>query len=139
MPWWKVQKHKPIIFFPLLLVLAGVSVWAHLVGPESPGTAHKFSQPFEVVHDFMESVKRGELKAFDITLTPEMINPERVDYSFQLESSSYCIIIYSSLVKPISSPQLEGVMIHGISAVVDKDGTIIETRVHVQAVEQTEE
>lgn len=138
MAWPKVLKPKRLLII-FVLASAVLSVWAHLNESGLPDTAHKIRQPLAVVHEFMEAVNRGELIAFEITLTPDMITPERVDYSYALNSSTYSTMVYSSLKKPIPTKQLTGMEIYGISAVLNKDGVIIETRVHVRAAEQTEE
>ena len=130
----KFLRHKIVLMFALSTFFVGWYVYAHhMIDPEQENSTLGFLQPFEVVHVFMEAVKRGELIVFNNVLTPEMIVPEKVDYSFQLASPTAPVInIYSSLVKSMTLPELEGLEIQGVSATLDAEGNIVETRAHVQ-------
>lgn len=128
------MKHKVVLLFALL-IFAGWYVYAHhIVGTEEKKAVSGFTQPFEVVHIFMEAVKRGELIVFDYVLTPDMIVPEQVDYSYRLDTPATPVInVYSRLANPLVLPEAGGFDIHGVSAMLDTAGHIIETRAHVQS------
>lgn len=132
MSYQKFFKHKITLFF-LLFIFVGLSVRAYINDPAQDNIFPEFTKPYKVVHVFLEAVKRGELIVFEYTLMPDMIIPERVDYSYILNSPTPTITIYSSLIKPMVLPQFEGLVIHGVSASMDDAGVIIETKAHVQS------
>lgn len=127
-------KYKVTLFF-FALVFIGFYVRAHITGPAQEKIVPVFTKPYEVVRIFLEAVKRGELIVFEYTLTPEMVIPERVDYSYKLDSPTPTITIYSSMIKPMVFPQFQDLAIYGVSASMDAEGVIFETKAHVQSLD----
>lgn len=100
---------------------------------KSPATEiSKFIQPHTAVEIFLKAVERGELVVFNQEITNSLLVPVRVEYIYELDSLIPKIEIYSKLKKPIEIPDNANFKVHGISAVIDLHGTIIEIKSHVR-------
>jgi|GEM_PF-1741780 len=83
-----------------------------------------------VVRIFLEAVENGELIVFDMILDKSNIKPERVEYIYTLTHQTPTVKVYSTLTKAISLPTMPDVQIKGVSAILNREGEIIETIAH---------
>lgn len=90
-----------------------------------------FKKPFEIISIFYSAIERNELRAFDQVLSKDMIVPVNVQYIYDLGSPVPQISIYSKLKKAIPIPADPSCSAGGITAVLDHEGQIISTSVHV--------
>jgi len=83
-----------------------------------------------VIRVFMQAVRRGELVVFDMILDQSMIDPDRVEYIYTLTEVTPVVRVHSRLKQPVSLPALPDLTINSVSAILDRQGKIIETVVH---------
>jgi len=83
-----------------------------------------------VVEVFLEAVEKGGLVLFNTRIDPSIIKPERVEYIYRLKTSMPVVKVYSELTEEISMPAMPGIPIQGVSAILNREGKIIETEVH---------
>lgn len=117
--------------FILIGIAASNPAFAHVTGLAPDPVQHVFDEPREVVKIYLKAVERGELIVFDQPLDPSMISPVRVEYVYELDVARPRVKVYSELRQPMPVPGQEDCRIHGVGAVLDTDGTIIETEAHV--------
>ena len=79
---------------------------------------------------FLEAVDNGQLILFDMHIDRSMINPEHVEYIYTLENHVPTVKVYSTLTTSIPLPIMPDMQIVGVSAVLDREGRIIEAIVH---------
>lgn len=118
----------------LLLTIAftsALSASSHSVQPPLGLTRSLLHDPLQITELFLQAVDRGELKVFEYTLDQSMIVPARVEYLYDLESGSSEIIVYSDLKQPLPVPGHDDCYLGGVSASLDRNGTIIETLGHI--------
>lgn len=130
-PFYMYKKYIPLLLLSLLIATFGYVV-AHV--PTETPTDQKtyfFKKPFEIVAIFYHAIERNELRAFDQILTKEMIVPVNVHYIYDLSSPLPQISIYSELKKPIPVPADPSCSVGGITAILDHEGHIISTSVHI--------
>jgi|LGOV01.1.fsa_nt_gb hypothetical protein len=122
-------------YFALLafvIFIVGSNYTFALILESSPGSIKKkFHDPHEVIETYFKAVSRGELVVLDRKLDKSMLIPVRVEYVYELNSAIPIVKVYSELKQPMSVPTLECCMISGVSAILDADGHIIETEVHI--------
>lgn len=90
-----------------------------------------FHDPLQMIELFLQAVDRGELKVFEHTLDRSMIIPVRVEYQYELETGSSQVTVYSDLKQTLPVPGRDDCYLGGISATLDRHGTIIETLGHI--------
>ena len=83
-----------------------------------------------VIDYFYKAVDRRELQVFGIVVDKTMITPVRVEFIFQIGDVDPRIEIYSELRQPIPIPKVEQLCIHGITAVMDLNGNIVDSVAH---------
>lgn len=126
------MKASFLIRFPAVFVLALSAHGTPMLPSGATGKAEPVVvAPGEVVALFRSAVARGELVVFGKTLDLSMIRPSRVEYVFDLVHNRSAVKVYSELVTPLDSPNLNNCRAHGVSAIITLDGRIIETEVHV--------
>ena len=84
----------------------------------------------EVFRIFLQAVDLGQMQLFDKTLTREMLQPQKVQYSYTPEDLYPTVNVYSALLKPIPLPAMPDVYIIGVSGILDVGGNIIESIAH---------
>jgi hypothetical protein len=87
--------------------------------------------PKQVVEIFLKAVDRGELILFVYTLNRSLLIPRRVEYDYELDSMVPTVTVYSELKEAIPVPDQPGLEVRDVSAILGRDGSIIETRAHV--------
>lgn len=80
---------------------------------------------------FGSAVTRGELVVFGKIVDLSMINPSRVEYVFDLVNNMRTVRVYSDLITPLRTPDLDNCKVYGISAEISLDGHIVGTEAHV--------
>lgn len=113
------------------LLLMGAGASAHIVLPTPAQVAPKFTQPRDVVKNFLLAVDQGGLVIFGHTLSRSMITPLRVEYTYELDSVVPVISVYSELKTPMAVPNDKDCEVRGVSAVLDNDGRIVEAKAHI--------
>lgn len=87
--------------------------------------------PKQVVETFLKAVDRGELTLFIYTLNRSILAPRRVEYVYDLDTLQPKVTVYSELKEAIPVPHQLDLVIRAVSAELDRDGHITETRAHV--------
>jgi len=101
---------------------------------QSSGTVKPdFYSPHDIVEIYFKAVSNGELTVFNRLLDKSMLIPLRIEYIYEINSDKSSRKIYSELKQPMDVPGQECCRIHGISAILDADGHIIETEIHIWA------
>ena len=88
-------------------------------------------EPHKIIEIFYKAVDRGELIVFEQILDRTVLIPLRVEYVYELNGSKPTVKVYSEIKKPMPVGDHEGILLRGISAVIDSGGHIIEIRAHV--------
>ena len=124
-----------IIYFTLLtfvmVITYGNFSFAHVLERPSGTVKSEFHEPHEVIEIYLKAVSRGELIVFGQKLTKSMLTPVRVEYVYELTNAIPRIKVYSDLKPPLPVPAQVGCKIRGVSAILDADGSIIETQAHI--------
>ncbi len=115
----------------VMVIVSSNYTFAHLLERQPGSITLKFHEPHEVIDMYFKAVSRGELIVFNQTLDKSMLKPVQVEYVYKLDSLIPIVKVYSELKQPMSVPAVESFRIHGVSAILDTDGRIIETKVHV--------
>ena len=117
------------LFFFVLLIMATAN--ARVLDAPPGYTPHSLKTPQQVIAIFLEAVDRGELNMFGKLLSRKDINPIRVEYVYELDQSTPMIMIYSEFTKPQSIPGQTDCSVKAISAVMDNEGRIVDSILHV--------
>ena len=96
-------------------------------------TALEYRAPFDVVKVFLAAVDRGEVEVFGHILKRAMLIPLRVEYLYELDTLDVSVKIFATLSHPIAVPQLQGMNIFAVSAILDSQGDVTEVSAHVKA------
>ena len=91
----------------------------------------RFHEPHEVVDIYFKAIDKGELVAFDTTLTKDMLIPVSVEYVYLLNSTAPRIKVFSKLKQPLPVPGQQDCELRAVSSTLDSEGHIIETEVHI--------
>lgn len=125
------------VFIGLILSMIGSAMsgqaFAHVTGMSPHPVDHEFDEPHEIVRIYLKAVKRGELVVFEQTLDVSMLIPVRVEYVYELTNTVPRVKIYSELKPSIPVPGQTDCQVHGVSAVLDDAGNIVEVEIHVWA------
>jgi len=114
----------------LFLICIGYAAAFVIESPTDQKT-YFFKKPFEIINMFYKAVDHAELRAFDKTLSREMIIPIRVEYIYELSSPIPQINVHSEIIDPISIPADPNCKAGAITATLDTEGHILGTSVHV--------
>ena len=85
----------------------------------------------EVVDVFLAAVDRGELVVFDNRITRGMLDPVQVKYVYTFDDAKPTISVYSLLTTNLKIPGADDCSGGGIEVLLDIDGTIIDSSVHI--------
>ena len=91
----------------------------------------EFHAPHEIIEIYFKAVNRGELIVFDRKLEKSMLIPVRVEYVYELSSVIPVVKVYSKLKQPLFVPGQDSCKLLGVSAILNDDGSIIETEAHI--------
>ena len=130
----KRYQMKPRYFSLLVFVIimiGGKNAFTHILEQPTAPVKPEFSEPHEVIGTYLNAVNRGELIVLDRKIEKSMLIPIRVEYVYELDSAIPRIKVYSKLKKPIPVPGQENCNIKGVSAILDINGSIIETEAHI--------
>ena len=125
----KVRYFALIAF--VMLIVGSNYTFARILERQPGSMTLKFHEPHDVIDMYFKAVSRGELIVFNQTLDKSMLKPVQVEYVYKLNSVIPIVKVYSELKQPMSVPAVESCRIHGVSATLDTDGRIIETKVHI--------
>lgn len=117
------------IVLALLAALPGAgdaAVPGHLAAPDAP----RLEDPDRLVAQFLAAVDRGELVVFGHTLSRAMLDPARVEYSYDLATRSTRIRVHAALFAPLPVPGRTNCEVRAVSAVI-QGGRITEIESHV--------
>ena len=117
----------------VVLVIVAYSIFSFASIYEQPTNIIKLEkrEPHKIIEIFYKAVDRGELIVFEQTLDRTVFIPLRVEYVYELDGSKPTVKIYLEIKKPIPIADHEGILLRGISAILDGSGHIIEIRAHV--------
>lgn len=122
-----MMKARNIVMSAIVLALLGSSyAWAH-----SPGIKPELKEPQEVIRIYLKAVERGELIIFERKLEKSMLTPIRIEYVYELNNTIVKVKVYSELKKPMPVPGQNRCKLRGVSAILDRDGKIVETEAHI--------
>jgi hypothetical protein len=122
---------KNVQSFIMLAMLIAAPAGAHVLEAPPGYTPHTIKTPHQVIAMFLEAVDRGELHFYGKPLSRGDINPIRVEYVYDLDQSVPQIMIYSEFTKPQTIPGQPDCAVKAISAVMDHEGHIIDSTLHV--------
>jgi hypothetical protein len=122
-------------FIFILLVAAGISNAAINKDPDYtlkplPQPPNKFNQVVEI---FLNAVDDGDLVVFDNIVTRDMLQPVEVKYIYTYNNENPTISVFSFLRKPLSLPGVDDCTVGGIEVIMDIDGNIIDSSVHISS------
>lgn len=125
--------HSRLIYIAVLLFTSSISNASVNTSPEFviksvPQPQNKFE---EVVEVFLIAVDRGELIVFDKTIARSMLDPVQVKYVYTFNDTDPSISVYSLLKQPLKIPGVDDCSAGGIEVILDVDGTIIDSSVHI--------
>ena len=123
-------RYLPLLVF-VTVFAGGNCAFAHVFERPLDLPQPQFRAPYEVVDLFLDAVSRGELIVFDRRLNKSMVNPVRVEYVYELESAIPRVKIFSELKQPMPVPGQDGYKLRGVSVILDSEGRIIETHMHI--------
>ena len=126
------MKVRCLSLLAFVMVMAGSSYTFANVSEHLPGQLKpEFHAPHEVIEIYFKAVNRGELIVFDRKLEKSMLIPVRVEYVYELSSVIPLVKVYSKLKEPLSVPGQESCKLLGVSAILNDEGSIIETEAHI--------
>ena len=122
-------------FIFILLVAAGISNAAINKAPDYtlkplPQPPNKFNQVVEI---FLNAVDVGDLVIFDNIITRDMLQPVEVKYIYTYNNENPTISVFSFLRKSLSIPGVDDCTVGGIEVIMDIDGNIIDSSVHISS------
>lgn len=109
----------------------GKYTFAHISEQHPVPVKPEFNEPHEVIKIYFKAVDRGELIVLDRKLDKSMLIPIHVEYVYKLDSVIPRIKVYSQLKQPIPVPGQTSCNIKGVSAILNNNGSIIETEAHI--------
>jgi hypothetical protein len=115
----------------VIIMIGGKNAFTHILEQPTAPVKPEFSEPHEVIGTYLNAVNRGELIVLDRKIEKSMLIPIRVEYVYELDSAIPRIKVYSKLKQPIPVPGQENCNIKGVSAILDINGSIIETEAHI--------
>lgn len=125
----KTRLPQYCLLFVTLLVAAPASAHVSMQQPRlAPPAQH---DRHEIVRMFLQAVNRGEVMLFGHDIKPEMLQPTRVEYIYELNSPTPEIRVYSEITTPLAVPDNDTCEIRALSATLDEQGNIIEVKAHV--------
>lgn len=86
--------------------------------------------PQEAVQIFLKAVDRDELTIFNEVIGRSMITPVRVEFVYEIGRTVPVVTVHSRLKKPLDIPGNTAVEVRAVTAVLDGDGSIVETKAH---------
>lgn len=119
-----------VLLFASSIINASINVSPELIIKSVPQPQNKFE---EVVEIFLIAVDRGELVVFDKTITRSMLDPIQVKYVYTSDVEDPTISVYSFLLQPLKIPGVDDCTAGGIEAILDIDGSIIDSSIHIQS------
>lgn len=125
----KVRYFALIVF--VMVIVDSNYTYAHILERQPDSITLKFHEPHDVIDMYFKAVSRGELIVFNQKLDKSMLKPIQVEYVYKLDSVIPIVKVYSELKQPMSVPAVESFRVYGVSAILDTDGRIIETKVHI--------
>ena len=120
-----------LLLVSVIIMNGGKNTFAHISEQPHAPIKPEFSEPHEVIRTYFKAVSRGELIVLERKLEKSMLIPIRVEYVYELDSAIPRIKVYSKLKQPIPVPGQENCNIKGVSAILDINGSIIETEAHI--------
>ena len=125
--------HSRLIYIAVLLFTSSICNASVNTSPEFvinsvPQPQNKFE---EVVEVFLIAVDRGELIVFDKTISRSMLDPVQVKYVYTFNDNDPSISVFSLLKQPLKIPGVDDCSAGGIEVILDVDGTIIDSSVHI--------
>ncbi|MDT8403578.1 hypothetical protein [Sulfuriflexus sp.] len=116
-----------------LIIMLGDAGFARTTEQVPRPAESGFYAPYKIINVFLRAVNRGELIIFDQILDESMLIPLRVEYIYELDSNNQSVKVYSELMQPLPLPVPSGqtLIFHGVSAVLNAKGHIIEVEAHV--------
>ena len=126
------MKRSNLLLMAVVVVVA-YSIFSFAAIYEQPTNIIKQEkhEPLKIIEIFYKAVDRGELIVFEQILDRTVLIPLRVEYVYELDGSKPIVKIYSEIKKPMPIAEHGGILLRGISAILDGDGHIIEIRAHV--------
>jgi hypothetical protein len=117
-----------VLLFAAGIAIASVNTSSEYLLKPVPQPENKFD---EVIVIFLEAVDRGELIVFDNIIPRSMLDPVQVKYLYSYNEDEPSISIFSLLKQPLKIPGMDGCTAGGIEVLLDADGTIIDSSVHI--------
>lgn len=117
----------------LLLMACAVGAGSHAT-PHTPAPQSSpplLEMPHDTVAVFLAAVERGELLVLGRRVDRSMIEPERVEYVFDLRRSTASVRIYSRIKVPLPMLGQSDYQVRAVSSTLDDDGHIIESEAHI--------
>lgn len=117
------------------MILLIVGFCLTLCEPISAEDNRQYREKFElqlVIGLFMEAVENNEIKLFDIPLTKEMFEIEKVAYVYDLKTDKNTINIHCSLTTQQKLPQNDAFYIDGFTVYINSEGAIETITAHVK-------
>lgn len=119
----------------LLIIVLGNPGFARTAEQVPSPAESGFYAPYKIINVFLRAVNRGELIIFNQILDESMLIPLRVEYIYELDSKNQSVKVYSELMQPLPVPSGQTLIFHGVSAVLNAKGHIIEVEAHVWPVD----
>lgn len=90
-----------------------------------------FYSPLEMLERYFDAVNRGALTVYGRLITKAMLVPIRVENIYEIKSGLSSWKIYSELEPPMEVAGQVCCKIIGVGAVLDPEGGILETEIHL--------
>lgn len=125
-----LHAHMPAECSSLAKTEGPASSWADTKADNRVDIPYPEINTEQVIQVFRKAVERGELKLFEMSVAFSALKPQRVEYIYKIGVKEPTIKVYSLLSKPMPLPAMPDILIDGVTAILDKDGRILEAIVH---------
>ena len=117
-----------VLFLAAGITFASINTSSDYMIKPVPQPENKFDA---IVVIFLEAVDRGELIVFDNIIPRSVLDPVQVKYVYTFNDDDPSISIFSLLKRPLKIPGMDDCTAGGIEVLLDADGTIIDSSVHI--------
>ena len=124
-----------ITIHSIIVILLMMGPCVTLCEPISAEDDHQYQEKLElqlVIGLFLEAVENDEIKLFNIPLTKDMIEIEKVAYVYDLKTDINTINIHCSLTTHQKLPHNDAFYIDGFTVYINSKGTIETITAHVK-------
>ena len=119
-----------VLFLAAGITFASINTSSDYMIKPVPQPENKFDA---IVVIFLEAVDRGELIVFDNIIPRSVLDPVQVKYVYTFNDDDPSISIFSLLKRPLKIPGMDDCTAGGIEVLLDADGTIIDSSVHIRS------